>query len=78
MHFYVEPVHRRQDCEPLVLDETIRTAHPRHYRHLYLETGTGEAFEAAHSLYTKNGFTWCAAFADYAATKFNVFMVRNL
>jgi putative acetyltransferase len=68
----------RRGMGQLVLDEIIRTARARQYRHLYLETGTGEAFEAAHSLYTKNGFTWCAAFGDYVATGFNVFMVRNL
>jgi putative acetyltransferase len=61
-----------------VLDEIVRTARERGYRRLFLETGTGPAFEAAHRFYLKNGFDWCAAFGDYAATEFNVFMVRTV
>jgi putative acetyltransferase len=45
---------------------------------LYLETGTGPAFEAAHSLYLRNGFKWTGVFGDYVATDFNVFMVKEL
>jgi putative acetyltransferase len=61
-----------------LLDEIVRVARARGYQRLYLETGTGEAFAAAHGLYLKNGFTWCGAFADYKATDFNVFMQRRL
>lgn len=61
-----------------ILDEIVRTAEDRGYRKLYLETGTGKAFAAAHGLYLKNGFGWCGAFGNYAATEFNVFMVRVL
>jgi putative acetyltransferase len=61
-----------------VLDEILRTAGARGYRRLYLETGTGKAFEAAHGLYLKNGFSWCGTFGSYAATEFNVFMVRTV
>jgi putative acetyltransferase len=43
-----------------------------------LETGTGEAFAAAHALYLRNGFVWCGSFGDYQATAFNVFMCRDL
>jgi len=68
----------RRGVGQFVLDEIIRTATSRGYRHLYLETGTGPAFEAAHSLYRKNGFDWCGAFGDYDATHFNVFMVKVL
>jgi putative acetyltransferase len=68
----------RRGVGQFVLDEIIRTAIGRGYRHLYLETGTGQAFEAAHALYLRNGFTWCGAFGDYTATDFNVFMSRAL
>jgi putative acetyltransferase len=68
----------RRGVGQFVLDEIIRTALDRGYRHLYLETGTGPGFEAAHSLYLKNGFSWCGAFGDYTATEFNVFMSRAL
>ena len=61
-----------------VLDQILRTAQERDYRHVYLETGTGDAFAAAHALYLKNGFRWCGVFGDYVATEFNVFMVRAL
>jgi len=70
--------HVRRGIGQFVLDEIIRVANTRGYRHLYLETGTGPAFAAAHSLYLKNGFAWCGAFGDYTATDFNVFMVRAL
>ena len=61
-----------------VLNEIVRAAEERCYRNLYLETGTGKAFEAAHGLYLKNGFKWCGAFGGYCATAFNVFMVREV
>ena len=68
----------RQGVDQAVLDEIVRTARARNYSRLYLETGTGPAFAAAHALYLRNGFGWCGAFADYAATDFNVFMVKPL
>jgi putative acetyltransferase len=61
-----------------VLDEIVCTARARGYAGLYLETGTGEAFAAAHALYLRNGFEWCGRFGDYEATDFNVFMHRRL
>ncbi len=61
-----------------VLDEIIRLSTARGYSRLYLETGTGAAFEAAHALYLRNGFTWCGPFGSYIATDFNVFMVNQL
>lgn len=72
------PAFLRQGVGQAILDEIIRTARARGYTHLYLETGTGQAFEAAHALYRRNDFTWCGAFGDYTATTFNVFMVKVL
>ena len=68
----------KQGVAQAILDEILRTAKERGYASLFLETGTGPAFEAAHTLYKKNGFTWCGAFGDYTATDFNVFMVKAL
>lgn len=68
----------RQGVGRAILEEIVRTAKARGYGQLYLETGTGPAFLAAHALYAQNGFNWCGAFGDYEATEFNVFMVRNL
>ena len=72
------PVFLRQGVGQAVLDEIVRTARSRRYQRLYLETGTGDAFSAAHHLYLRNGFSWCGAFGDYEATDFNVFMVKHL
>jgi putative acetyltransferase len=72
------PAYLRQGIGQAILDEIVRTASARGYTHLYLETGTGQAFAAAHAFYQRNLFTWCGAFGDYTATTFNVFMVREL
>ena len=68
----------RQGVGQAILDEIVRTARQRGYTHLFLETGTGPAFEAAHALYLRNGFDWSGAFGDYTATEFNVFMAKEL
>ena len=68
----------RQGVGQAVLDEIVRTAASRGYRTLYLETGTGQAFAAAHALYLRNGFSWCGVFGEYKATEFNVFMAFAL
>ncbi|NBX37156.1 MAG: GNAT family N-acetyltransferase [Planctomycetes bacterium] len=68
----------RRGVGQAVLNEITRTAQERGYSHLYLETGTGSAFDAAHALYLRNGFEWCGPFGDYIATDFNVFMVKAL
>lgn len=61
-----------------VLDAIVRTGRERGYERLYLETGTGQPFAAAHALYLRNGFEWCGPFGDYKAAGFNVFMVKRL
>lgn len=72
------PAYLRKGVGQAVLDEIVRTARERGYSHLYIETGTGEPFAAAHALYLRNGFVWCGSFGDYEATDFNVFMVKPL
>lgn len=68
----------RQGVGQAVLDAIVRAALERGYDRLYLETGTGPTFDAAHALYRRNGFAPCAAFGDDVATDFNVFMVKAL
>jgi len=68
----------RQGVGQVVLDTIIGAARARGYTQLFLETGSGEAFAAAHALYLRNGFRWCGRFGDYAASDFNVFMTRSL
>ena len=72
------PPFLRQGVGQFLLDEIVRAAQTRNYRNLFLETGTGQPFEAAHGLYLKNGFNWCGPFGDYIATEFNVFMTKKL
>lgn len=65
-------------CVDSVAAQPTRTARERGYRRLYLETGTGAAFAAAHALYLRNGFEWGSRFGSYAATDFNAFMEKTL
>lgn len=69
---------QRQGVGQAILNEIILTARHRGYTHLFLETGTGAPFAAAHAFYLCSGFTWCGPFADYESTDFNVFMVKLL
>lgn len=68
----------RRGVGQAILDTVEHTARQRGYTHLYLETGTGPAFEAAHAFYQRNGYTWTGPFGAYTATAFNVFMVKRL
>lgn len=56
----------------------IATAEERGYERLSLETGSGDAFEPAHSLYRNFGFEFCGAFADYRENPFSRFMTISL
>lgn len=69
---------QRRGVGQAVLDEILCAARERGYTEVFLETGTGEAFEVAHRLYLRNGFEWCGPFADYRATDFNVFMRKRI
>jgi putative acetyltransferase len=62
----------------LMLHHIIDTARERGYQHVSLETGSGQAFEPAHSLYLKFGFAYCGPFADYKEDPFSRFMTRAL
>lgn len=68
----------RRGIGQAILDEIIRAARQRGYSRLLLETGTGEAFDPAHTLYRRNGFERRGSFGEYAATDFNVFMAKTL
>ena len=61
------PAHLRKGVAAALLAHIIAVARHRGYRRLYLETGTGPAFEPAHAFYRRFGFTDCDAFADYPA-----------
>lgn len=61
-----------------ILRHIIGLARDRGYTALKLETGTGEAFDAAHALYARHGFAPCPPFADYEASEFNRFFALTL
>ena len=61
-----------------ILQHIVKVSRQRGYRRLYLETGSAPAFQAAHSLYLKAGFSYCGPFADYSDDSFSRFMVLPL
>ena len=61
-----------------ILRHIVGLARERGYTALKLETGTDEAFDAAHALYARYGFASCPPFADYEATDFNRFFMLSL
>lgn len=68
------PDHLRKGVGAAILDHIIREARARGLSKLSLETGTGEPFEAALTLYRTRGFVSGGAFADYEPTPFNQFL----
>ncbi|WP_404336621.1 GNAT family N-acetyltransferase [Sphingomonas sp. MMS12-HWE2-04] len=73
------PQQLRSGVGAALVGHILGVARARGYRRLSLETGTGPAFEAAHALYSKFGFTECGAFADYPTDDpFSRFLSRVL
>jgi putative acetyltransferase len=64
----------RQGVGARILDHIIETARQRGLKQLSLETGSGDAFEAALALYRRRGFRNGEAFGDYEASDFNQFL----
>jgi putative acetyltransferase len=71
-------VHLRKGAGAAMLEHIIATARKRGYGRLSLETGSGEAFDAAHGLYLRYGFQYCGPFADYKEDPFSRFMTLVL
>lgn len=61
-----------------LLEHIITFAQSRSYKWLYLETGSGEAFDAALGLYRKRGFAPSEAFGAYEKSDFNQFFALDL
>jgi putative acetyltransferase len=57
-----------------MLDHLLAEARRRGYRRVSLETGAMEAFAPARSLYLSVGFTPCAPFGDYRASRNSVYL----
>lgn len=69
---------QRRGVAAALLAHIVAVARARGMTRLSLETGTGPAFEAAHALYARHGFTPCAPFGDYVETEFNRFLTRAI
>ncbi|MGB5078618.1 MAG: GNAT family N-acetyltransferase [Sphingorhabdus sp.] len=67
-------LHLRKGAGARMLEHIIEIARARGYERLSLETGSGEAFEAARALYLRYGFTYCPPFGDYVEDPFSCFM----
>lgn len=61
-----------------ILSHLVQEAGRRAYRRLSLETGSGPAFDAAHRLYLKFGFSYCGPFGSYRDDPFSRFMTLEL
>lgn len=72
------PNHLRKGVGAAILERIIAEARARGYRRLSLETGSGEAFEAALAMYRRRGFASGGAFGDYVGSDFNQFMHLEL
>ena len=69
---------RGQGLGQSMLDHLLQQARLAGYREACLETGSFAAFRPARSLYEKNGFEYCAPFADYREDPNSVFMHKAL
>ena len=66
--------HLRKGVAAAILQHIMAVAASRGYERLSLETGSGSAFEPAHALYRRYGFSDCGPFADYRPDPFSRFM----
>jgi putative acetyltransferase len=69
---------QRRGVAATLLTHLITEARHRHYQHLYLETGAGDFFQPARTLYQRFGFQLCEPFADYQPDPNSVHMALTL
>jgi len=69
---------RRRGLGSALLDHLVSVARQRGYRQVSLETGTGEAFAPARSLYATRGFVQCEPFGAYTVNAYSVCMTLAL
>ena len=68
----------RKGVAAAILEHLIKEAKQRGYKKLSLETGSMDAFKAAHRLYERFGFYYCEPFDSYVADPNSVFMTLDL
>jgi len=69
---------RRRGVGRALLDHILEVAAAQGATRVSLETGAGDAFRPARSLYTAAGFVPCDAFGEYEASPVNTFLTRSL
>jgi putative acetyltransferase len=69
---------RGQGIGRALVDHLLAVARDRSYQRVSLETGTGDAFVPARSLYTKAGFRPCAPFGAYTDNPYSACMTIDL
>jgi putative acetyltransferase len=69
---------RRRGVGRAIVDHLLAVAAAGGARRVSLETGAGEAFAAARSLYAGAGFVPCGPFGDYGSSPNSAFMTRLL
>jgi putative acetyltransferase len=69
---------RRRGVGRAMVNHLLAVAAERGVRRVSLETGAGEAFAPARSLYAAAGFVPCGPFGDYPESQNSAFMTRLL
>ena len=69
---------RRQGVGRAMVEHLLTVAGQRRYRRVSLETGTGEAFRPARTLYEATGFVTCPPFAQYTDNPYSTCMSIEL
>jgi len=72
------PAARGRGAGHAILSAIVAEARGQGLSHLYLETGTTPAYDAAIRLYARAGFVPCDAFADYRPSPHNRFFRLTL
>ena len=70
--------HLRKGVAAKILERIIEIAVARGYKHLSLETGSGEAFIPARKMYERFGFSYCEPFGDYTLDPYSVYMTKAI
>jgi putative acetyltransferase len=69
---------RGQGVGRAIVDHLLGVARQRGYRRVSLETGTGDPFTPAQTLYERAGFTRCQPFGPYTVNPYSMCMTRSL
>jgi putative acetyltransferase len=75
---HTTPAARRRGVGRAIVDHLVAVAAGRGVVRVSLETGSGDAFAPARSLYAAAGFVPCEPFGEYRASPNSAFMTRSL